>query len=72
MKKNQQKVKAEWLSSDDLHYAKGTTRQWLRDKWKDGKVRRRVITGVGHNGEVREKYLFNTEDVERELRKTES
>lgn len=60
-----------WATANDLHEKKGTTRSWLRELWKAGKVRRRTITAHGQNGEVKTKFLYNVEDVERELSKTE-
>lgn len=66
------RLKKEWMSSDELHYSKGTTRPWLRQMWKEGKIRRREITGTMHDGSVRTKYLYNVEDVERVLQSTES
>lgn len=60
-----------WATANDLHEMKGTTRSWLRELWKAGKVRRRTITAHGQNGELKTKYLYNVDDVERELSKTE-
>ena len=60
-----------WATANDLHETKGTTRSWLRELWKAGKVRRRTITAHGQNGEIKTKYLYNVEDAERELSKTE-
>ena len=60
-----------WATANDLHEMKGTTRSWLRELWKAGEVRRRTITAHGQNGELKTKYLYNVEDVERELSKTE-
>lgn len=60
-----------WASANDLHEMKGTTRSYLRELWKAGSVRRRTITARGKNGEIKTKYLFCVEDVERELKKTE-
>ena len=60
-----------WATANDLHEMKGTTRSWLRELWKAGKVRRRTITAHGQNGELKTKYLYNVDDVESELSKTE-
>ena len=61
----------EWACANDLHQRKGTARWWLRELWKQGKIRRRSLTVRGPNGESREKYLYSVDDVERELSKTE-
>ena len=50
---------------------KGTPRSYLRELWKAGSIRRRTITATGRNGELKTKYLFCVEDVEREMAKTE-
>ena len=60
-----------WASANDLHEMKGTTRSYLRELWKVGSIRRRTITATGRNGELKTKYLFCVEDVEREMAKTE-
>ena len=44
-----------WATANDLHEMKGTTRSWLRELWKSGKVRRRTITAHGQNGELKTK-----------------
>lgn len=61
----------EWVCANDLHHRKGTSRWWLRELWKQGKIRRRSLTVHGPTGEFREKYLYSVDDVERELSKTE-
>ena len=71
MKTQKEKSGDNWATANDLHETKGTTRSWLRELWKAGKVRRRTITAHGQDGEVKTKYLYNVEDVERELSKTE-
>ena len=60
-----------WASANDLHEMKGTTRSYLRELWKAGSIRRRAITATGRNGELKTKYLYCVEDVEREMAKTE-
>ena len=61
-----------WKTANDLHEMLGTTRSWLRENWNAGRVRRRAITGHGHDGTIKTKYLYCVEDVERELEKTEN
>ena len=71
MKTQKEKIGDAWAAANNLHEMKGTTRSWLRELWKAGKVRRRTITAHGQNGELKTKYLYNVDDVERELSKTE-
>lgn len=60
-----------WASANELHEQFGTVRAWLREQWKNGKIRRRAISSRGHDGEIKIKYLYNCADVERELGKSE-
>lgn len=69
--KNQIDKQDIWKTANDLHEMLGTTRSWLRDCWNAGRIRRRAITGRGHDGTLKTKYLYNLADVEREMSKTE-
>ena len=62
----------DWITADDAHQRMGTVRSWIRDNWKAGKIRRRTISGIAHDGSIRFKYLYCVADIERELKKTES
>lgn len=66
------KTDREWLVADDAHRILGTTRSWLRDKWKAGYIRRREIEGYDRNGARKVKLLYCVADIERELSKTEN
>lgn len=68
----QKAVQKEWMTSDELHTLKDTTRAWLREKYEDKLIRRRTLKGYAKDGTQREKYLYNVEDVEREMSKLES
>lgn len=61
-----------WKTSNALHAMKGTNRAWLRQKWEEGKLRRREIEGYSPDGIPRIKYLYCVQDVERELALSET
>lgn len=66
------KLKKSWMTSNECHFAFGTLRQWLREKWEQGLIKRREIEGVAYDGTPRIRYLYCVDDVVNELKKSET
>lgn len=60
-------IQQEWVTAKDAHFKFGVNRSWLRDKWGEGKIRRKGIAMTMWSGEHSVKYLYSVADIRKEL-----
>ena len=64
---NPKELKAKTVGANEAYQLYHVTRAWLRERRNEGKIRCSETHGVGFNGRPYIKYLYDVEDIEREL-----
>lgn len=60
-------IQAKTVGANEAYQLYHVTRAWLRERRNAGSIRCSETHGVGANGRPYVKYLYNVEDIEREL-----